>query len=386
MNTKIELPVSFGEALDKLTILTIKMKKITDSRKADVEKEFNILNSKLEKYKEEYIFYYNILLSINESIWDMQDQFRDSKNPQEQNKLCIKIIKENDNRFRVKKKINNLSNSNLKEQKGYKPKTAFVLTHIGLGDNIISIGAVRYLSTCYDKVVVVCKEKNKKNMELFYNDDKTIELYPVIDAINISPNHRFDINTFKNITKNMDLYLAGCCCLNVQPNPYTDIPFNFYRDMNINEKYFWQYFHVNISSESKSLFNKLKDVSNYIFIHNSASTGNAFSIVEIENKLKFNKQEILVINPNNNIYNKVDPFFELANEFLNHPLSFYISTIINANKIILTDSSFFCLAINLPIKTQECYLKSRQNRDYSYLYKKKYFDSILNRKIFRVLK
>jgi len=93
-----------------------------------------------------------------------------------------------------------------------------------------------------------------------------------------------------------------------------------------------------------------------------------------------------VINPNNNIYNKVDPFFELANEFLNHPLSFYISTIINANKIILTDSSFFCLAINLPIKTQECYLKSRQNRDYSYLYKKKYFDSILNRKIFRVLK
>jgi len=208
-NSSIELPVSMGEALDKLTILEIKMKKITDARRADVEKEFNLLSSKLEKYKEEYIFYYNILLSINESIWDMQDLFRNSKNPQEQNKLCIKIIKENDNRFRVKKKINNLSNSSLKEQKGYKPKTAFVLTHLGLGDNITAIGAVRYLSTCYDKVLVVCKGKYKKNMELFYEDDETIELYPVIDAINISPNHRFDINTFKNITKNMDLYLAG---------------------------------------------------------------------------------------------------------------------------------------------------------------------------------
>ena len=63
MNTKIELPVSFGEALDKLTILTIKMKKITDSRKADVEKEFNILNSKLEKYKiMVYFFFFGLSL------------------------------------------------------------------------------------------------------------------------------------------------------------------------------------------------------------------------------------------------------------------------------------------------------------------------------------
>ena len=196
------------------------------------------------------------------------------------------------------------------------------MTHLGLGDNITAIGAVRYLSTCYDKVFVVCKEKNKKNMELFYDDDKTIEIYPVICDKYISPRKGFDINTFKNITKNMDLYLAGSHCLIKHPEPYTDLPFNFYRDMNINEKYFWQYFHVNISSESKSLFNKLKGVSNYIFIHNSASTGNAFSIVEIENKLKFNKQEILVINPNNNIYNRTEPFFELANEFLNHPFTF----------------------------------------------------------------
>ena len=107
----IELPVSIGEALDKLTILDIKMKKITDDRKDDVEKEFNLLSSKLEKYKTNFVFYYNILLSINESIWDMQNIFRDSNNLQEQNQLCTQIIKENDNRFRVKKKINNLSNS-----------------------------------------------------------------------------------------------------------------------------------------------------------------------------------------------------------------------------------------------------------------------------------
>jgi len=382
----IELPVSMGEALDKLTILEIKMKKITDARRADVEKEFNLLNSKLEKYKKEYIFYYNILLSVNESIWDMQDQFRASNNPQEQNKLCIKIIKENDNRFRVKKKINNLSNSNLKEQKGYKPKTAFVLTHLGLGDCITSIGAVRYLSTCYDKVLVVCKEKYVKNIKLFYDDDETIEIYPVINDEYISPKRGFPYEKFKNITKNMDLYLAGCHCITKKPNPYTDIPFNFYKDMNINQTYFWEYFYVNIPYESKMLFNELNKNNDYIFIHNISSTGTDFTIEEMEKKINFNSKKTLIINPNINIYNNKNLFFELAEKFLNHPLSFYISTIINANKIIMTDSSFFCLSLNLPIKTKEFYLKSRNNHDYSYFYKKKYYNSKLNKDIFKILK
>jgi len=377
-NSSIELPVSMGEALDKLTILDIKMKKITDTRRVDVEKEFNLLSSKLEKYKEEYIFYYNILLSINESIWDMQDQFRDSKNPQEQNKLCIQIIKENDNRFRVKKKINNLSNSSLKEQKGYKPKTAFVLTHLGLGDNITAIGAVRYLSTCYDKVIVVCKEKNHRNMELFYNDDKTIELYPVINDNNISPRLGFNYNSFKQITKNMDLYLAGAHCLTKRPNPNTDLPFNFYRDMGINEKYFRNYFYINPLPESQALFEKLKSVNRYIFLHNLSSTGKAFEIEEMEKNFGFNKNHTLVVNPCSNMYNKSDSFYTLAQSFINHPLPFYVDLIINAKKVIMTDSSFFCMAINLPIVSREIYLKSRDNRDYSYLNDKTNFGSKLN--------
>ena len=366
-NNYIELPVSMGEALDKLTILDIKMKKITDDRRSDVEKEFNLLTLKLEKYKQEYIFYYNILLSINERIWDMQDQFRASNNPQEQNKLCIKIIKENDNRFRVKKKINNLSNSNLKEQKGYKPKTAFVLTHLGLGDNITMIGGVRYLSTCYDKVLVVCKEHNKKNMELFYSDDETIEIYPVINDQYISPNYGFPYEKFKEITKNMDLYIAGNHCLTKKYEPNTYLPFNFYRDMGINHKYFREYFHINIPQESKSLFNKLNKVGNYIFIHNYASTGEVFKIENMEKQLEFNKNNTMVVNPCINIYNKKDPFYLLAQRFINHPLPFYIDIIINASKVIMTDSSFFCMAMNLPLISKEIYLKSRNNFDYSYL-------------------
>tara|TARA_R110002073_G_scaffold10384_5_gene50184 strand:- start:8193 stop:9734 length:1542 start_codon:yes stop_codon:yes gene_type:complete len=367
-NPSIELPVSMGEALDKLTILDIKMKKITDARRVDVEKEFNLLSSKLEKYMKEYSFYYNILLSINESIWDMQDLFRDSKDPQEQNKLCIKIIKENDNRFRVKKKINNLSNSSLKEQKGYKPKTAFVLTNLGLGDNITAIGAVRYLSTCYDKVFVVCKEKNKKNMELFYGDDETIQVYPVVCDKYISPRFGFSYDKFKEITKNMDLYMAGGHCLTKgRGDAGRDLPFNFYRDMGINDTYFSSYFYINPMHESQALFEKLKSVNNYIFIHNSASNGDVFKIEDMENKFKFDKKHTLVVNPCSNMYNKNDPFYALAQSLVNHPLPFYVDVIINANKVIMTDSSFFCITLNLPLIAKEIYLKSRDNRDYSYL-------------------
>ena len=46
----IELPVSLGEALDKLTILDIKREKIKDERLKDVEYEYGLLYEKLEDY------------------------------------------------------------------------------------------------------------------------------------------------------------------------------------------------------------------------------------------------------------------------------------------------------------------------------------------------
>ena len=104
MTNIINLPISIGEGLDKLTILDIKMKKIKDERLNDVKKEYDILNTQLQDYRNNYYFFYNILMNINENIWNMQDIFRETKCIETQNALCKKIISENDNRFRVKKK------------------------------------------------------------------------------------------------------------------------------------------------------------------------------------------------------------------------------------------------------------------------------------------
>tara|TARA_B110000211_G_C14000363_1_gene518180 strand:- start:167 stop:937 length:771 start_codon:yes stop_codon:yes gene_type:complete len=247
-----------------------------------------------------------------------------------------------------------------------KQKTAFVLTHLGLGDMMTSIGAVRYLSNSYEKVIVVCKEKYKKNVELIYADIKSIEIYPVDSDIHISPRFGFDYNEFKKITKDMDLYLAGSHCLTKKHEPFTDLPYNFYKDMGIDKKYCKEYFHINISDDSKKLFDNLKNIKEYIFIHNISSLGKIFNLNDMEKKFNFDRQKILVINPNQNEYNKDDKFFELAQTFLNKPLPVYITTIINSNKIIMTDSSFYCLSVMLPIKTTECYLQSRGGRKYSY--------------------
>ena len=38
-----------------------------------------------------------------------------------------------------------------------KKEKAFVYTHLGLGDMVLTIGAVNYLATKYDTITVVCK-------------------------------------------------------------------------------------------------------------------------------------------------------------------------------------------------------------------------------------
>ena len=110
----------------------------------------------------------------------------------------------------------------------------------------------------------------------------------------------------------------------------------------------------------------------YLFIHNSASNGKIFNEELIEKKLNINRNDIIFINPNYNIYCKDHKFYEISNIFVNKPILSYIKTIINSEYIILTDSSFFCLSLNLPIKTKNCFYISRGKVDYSYLYDKKY--------------
>ena len=76
--SSITLPVSIGEALDKLTILEIKKDKIKDKNKnKDVVKEYDLLKLELNNIMKENIqFYYDKLVLENETIWDMLDDIK----------------------------------------------------------------------------------------------------------------------------------------------------------------------------------------------------------------------------------------------------------------------------------------------------------------------
>ena len=185
----IVLPVSLGEALDKLTILDIKMSKIQDpQRRTDVQKEYDVLMNSLNAYVVAYPYHYRILREVNLAIWEIQDRFHGKDTSADEGaKLCREILLENDRRFRVKAKINALANSALREQKGYAKKKALVYTHLGLGDMYWMNGAVRYLSTAYDEVLVVCKRRNEANVAAMYADDPTIKLLVIDDDIDLHP-------------------------------------------------------------------------------------------------------------------------------------------------------------------------------------------------------
>ena len=88
---------------------------------------------------------------------------------------------------------------------------------------------------------------------------------------------------------------------------------------------------------------------------------------------------------NKNIYPEGHPYHEIANEFVNKPLTHYKDALLNADAAILTDSALFCMAVNLPLKTKYCFYISRSN-NYDYFYGSEYgYSKDSGKKVFHAL-
>ena len=124
---RIEIPVSFGELIDKLTILEIKKSKITDNEKLkNIQLEFELLNKKYQtKLKDtiELQVFYDTLLEVNHKLWKIEDKIRILENNKEFNEefidLARSVYKSNDERFAIKNEINKTFDSEIQEQKEY---------------------------------------------------------------------------------------------------------------------------------------------------------------------------------------------------------------------------------------------------------------------------
>lgn len=122
---KVQCEVSLGELLDKLSILYIKNKKITDETKLkhvrlEIEKlEETLKGLALDGYQELLAE----LEKINLKLWVIEDDIRDKERNKEFDQQFIELARAvyitNDQRFECKNKINKKYSSTIVEVKSY---------------------------------------------------------------------------------------------------------------------------------------------------------------------------------------------------------------------------------------------------------------------------
>ena len=123
----ISVPISWGELVDKITILEIKMDRIHDEKKLEnIAKELQALKmvfdqgcedpEKIKKVK-------SMLRTVNEQLWDIEDDIRRCEKEKDFSQRFIDLARSvymsNDQRAALKREINTILKSELFEEKSY---------------------------------------------------------------------------------------------------------------------------------------------------------------------------------------------------------------------------------------------------------------------------
>lgn len=126
------VPISWGELIDKITILEIKQEKITTaSANLNVSRELQLLRGIVIKNKaltSAIDSLKNNLSVINQKLWKIEDDIREKESKKQFDQTFIELARSvyfcNDERARLKKEINLLLGSELIEEKSYKDTTS----------------------------------------------------------------------------------------------------------------------------------------------------------------------------------------------------------------------------------------------------------------------
>lgn len=121
----MQIEVSIGEALDKVSILTIKLNKLTKTEQLrNVARELGKINKILPKGILEDDLYQQ-LCKVNMRLWEIEDEIRVCEKHGDFNlnfiRLARAVYHRNDERAAIKKEINIKYNSDLVEEKSYQP-------------------------------------------------------------------------------------------------------------------------------------------------------------------------------------------------------------------------------------------------------------------------
>ncbi|KKM48612.1 hypothetical protein LCGC14_1557590 [marine sediment metagenome] len=132
MTDVIKVPVSFGEVLDKITILEIKSERIKDETKVrNVRLELDELSVTWNEAVTDQSTIAELrrqLKAVNEELWVIEDDIRDEEADQNFGPKFIELARAvyvtNDKRAALKKDINLALGSRFVEEKSYQDYTA----------------------------------------------------------------------------------------------------------------------------------------------------------------------------------------------------------------------------------------------------------------------
>ncbi len=125
--TEIKVPISPGELLDKITILRIKSRRMSDPQKlASVRSELQALENTWggsDYARSEIDSEVDALLKVNERLWAIEDEIRDKERAKAFDAEFIRLARavyfENDERAVIKRRINLKLGSKIIEEKSY---------------------------------------------------------------------------------------------------------------------------------------------------------------------------------------------------------------------------------------------------------------------------
>jgi predicted phage-related endonuclease len=117
--------VSWGELIDKITILEIKAARLEGQARANATHELALLARIAVAVDHQAAALKAQLKTLNETLWAVEDQIRDKERAQSFDAdfiaLARSVYRHNDERGRLKREINRLLGSELVEEKSYKP-------------------------------------------------------------------------------------------------------------------------------------------------------------------------------------------------------------------------------------------------------------------------
>jgi hypothetical protein len=230
---------------------------------------------------------------------------------------------------------------------------AYLLSHNGLGDNITMIGAINFLLKYYANVYFLCKDTNMKNITALF-PNKPVIIIPFAGSDEFTQPAEIIEHAATNPTN--DIFVCGFAhkhiakyrrvqnpkFLEYKPNdknysikPQWQHIKDFYHNIHMDLSIYYEHFDIPSPSTNQSI---QETHTNIIFVHTKFSKGEINIDLDLDQFLY--NDDTIIICANKNIYPENHPKYELANQYVDAPITSYTEIIKNATEIHVVDSCF----------------------------------------------